>query len=251
MLDEIHERAARENPIVEVLATVRHELNSPLAVIQGYAVTLIAHAEQISQEEQREFLLAIHDASKHLESLIARILELSRLETGTIELEYATINVVSLLQECLAMHTARPSSHPLVLSTETEQTQQDALLVRADHRRLREVVDLLLENAQAYSPAGAIIELGAHRLTLDGQGQRMIELWVHDTGTGIPVWQHEAIFHRFHRLDTDLTREINGLGLGLTICKHLVELQSGTIRVESKLGEGSTFYVRLPECDIQ
>lgn len=247
MLDETQDISERDNAIVEVLATVSHELRSPLTAIQGYTLTLLHHAEHISQEEQREFLLTIHDASKHLESLIARILELSQLETGTIELEYATVNVVSLLREFIATHTAHPGSHSLVLSTETEHTQQDPLCVTADHRRLCEVLDLLLENAQAYSPPGESIELGVHRLTPNEQGQPMIELWIHDTGTGIPVQQHETIFRQFHRLDTDLTREINGLGLGLTICKHLVELHRGTIHVESKVGEGSTFYIHLPE----
>ena len=237
--------AERPNALVEVLATVSHELRSPLTAIQGYTFTLLRHIEDISREEQREFLLAIDDASKHLGSLIARILELSQLEAGTITLDCSHVNVVALLNEVITRHTAHPGFHPFILTKETEHSQADTLLVDADYHRLLEVIDLLIENAESYSTSGESIELGAHRIIL--HEQPVIELWVHDHGSGIPVEQFDNIFHQFHRLDSSLTREINGLGLGLTICKHIVEMHEGTIHVESETGKGSTFCVRLPE----
>ena len=106
----------------------------------------------------------------------------------------------------------------------------------------------LVVNAQSYSTPGERIELGVHRLMLNAQS--MIELWVHDEGPGIPAEQLDNIFHQFHRLDSSLTREINGLGLGLTICKRIIELHGGTIRAESDIEKGSTFYIQLPEQQV-
>lgn len=236
------------NTLVEMLATVSHELRSPLTAIQGYTFTLIHHAEDISQEEQHEFLLAIDDASKHLGTLISHIIELSQFEAGIVVLEPSIVNVVSLLHEVIAVHTAHSTSHPLTLSQETEHGESVGLFVNADYRRLLEAVNLLVVNAQSYSTPGERIELGVHRLMLNAQS--MIELWVHDEGPGIPAEQLDNIFHQFHRLDSSLTREINGLGLGLTICKRIIELHGGTIRAESDIEKGSTFYIQLPEQQV-
>ena len=233
------------NALVEVLATVSHELRSPLTAIQGYTYTLLRHAEDISREEQREFLLAIDGASKHLGSLIAQILELSQFEAGSVTLERSHVNVIALLNEVITSHKAHPGSHSFILAKETEHIQTDTLIVSADYHRLQEVVNLLIENAESYSTSGESIELGAQRLIL--HEQPVIELWVHDHGPGIPTEQLDNIFHQFHRLDRSLTREINGLGLGLAICKRIVELHGGTIRAESEIGKGSTFYIQLPE----
>lgn len=252
-LQDETQRIQELDAFTEALATASHELRSPLTTIQGYTTTLLRHLERISPEEQREFLLAIQGASSRLETLIYRLLEMCQLEKGVVSLERSTINVVSLLREIIAVHESHRlksgrDTHTLVLAPTMKQDDPDeSLHVVADPRRLREVLDLLIENAYAYSPQGKSIKLGAHRLAPHSQEQPMIELWVQDEGTGIPAHQLEAIFHQFHRLDTDLTRETNGLGLGLAICKRLIELHGGTIRVQSEIGKGSTFSIQLPE----
>ena len=145
-------------------------------------------------------------------------------------------------------------------------------IIEGDRQRLREVLDNLLENATIYSPEGGIVKIvlrpivvsdpvskarvltGDERVigrnvapvTTTGRKRQMIEIRIHDQGIGIPEEQLERIFEHFHRLDTRLTREVNGLGLGLAICKRIVELHEGVIWAESEPGQGSTFYVWLP-----
>ena len=149
----------------------------------------------------------------------------------------------------------------------------------ADPRRLREVLDNLLENAINYSPEGGVIDVLVYpvqALLPEGQAsnrerkaealpesdnasvegtdvqsarqklRQMVEICVCDLGLGIPLEHLDRIFDRFHRVDTRLTREVNGLGLGLTICKHIVELHDGLIWAESCPAGGSAFHVRLP-----
>jgi len=150
---------------------------------------------------------------------------------------------------------------------------QSVPLILADPRRLREVFDNLLENAITYSPEGGVVKVSirpvvqgqtslkgaptaASKLQSDGLStthipRKMLEMCVTDSGQGIPVEHLERIFDRFHRVDTRLTREVNGLGLGLAICKRIVELHNGVIWAENKPhGRGSAFYVRLPMSEI-
>jgi signal transduction histidine kinase len=141
-------------------------------------------------------------------------------------------------------------------------------VILADRMRLREVFDNLLENAVNYSPEGGTIEViirpvfafvsrerddshvrvgnGESSGLQTGSQQPMIEIVIRDGGVGIPAGQLRAIFDRFHRVDTRLTREVNGLGLGLAICKHIIELHNGMIWAESEFGNGSTFHIWLP-----
>ncbi|HEY6284043.1 MAG TPA: ATP-binding protein, partial [Ktedonobacteraceae bacterium] len=133
-------------------------------------------------------------------------------------------------------------------------------------RRMREVMDNLLENAVKFSPGGGVIKIILHPVTQtqtilaegvkDDQqtkqiARQMLEILVCDNGMGIPAEHLDRIFDRFHRIDTRLTREVNGLGLGLTICKNIVEMHDGRIWAESRQnGNGSVFHVRLPIDEI-
>ena len=144
-------------------------------------------------------------------------------------------------------------------------------ITQDDRNRLREVFDNLLENAIKYSPEGGTIEVVVRPLVASSQAGRsrmapgksdhdkkmgihssvprtrhMVEICVRDNGIGIPAAHLERIFDRFHRVDTRLTREVNGIGLGLAICKRIVELHEGMIWAESEIGTGSTFHLWLP-----
>jgi signal transduction histidine kinase len=260
----------------EVLATMSHELRSPLAAIKGYAATLLRHERRISRAERHEFLLAINEASDRLEVIINRLLEVAQLETGAIEIERVPLNLAFLVREAIFAAEERLVEHQhkqdlpsdktrhfmFTVRIEDEQGQQTAEepVILADRMRLREVLDNLLENAINYSPAGGIIEVVMRPLMPrlqreDGYPQasmqfalqrRMQEITVRDRGIGIPAEQLRTIFARFHRVDTRLTRETNGPGLGLAICKHIVELHNGSIWAESEPGLGSTFHIWLP-----
>ncbi len=279
-------KALREMELLkaELLATVSHELRSPLASIKGYAATLLRHERRISREERHEFLLAINEASDRLEVVIDRLLEISQLETGTITMKRSPVNLTHLVREAIIAieqrladpeHQNNPA-HPEAHFTFTLHMQDGhgtptchEPVIQADRLRLRAVLDNLLENAIDYSPDGGAIEVVIRPL-FESNGEQvassehderkrktnyawttftvqpMVEMCIHDNGIGIPPEHIKAIFDRFHRVDTRLIREVNGLGLGLAICKRIVELHDGMIWAESEIGKGSTFHVWLP-----
>lgn len=271
----------------ELLATVSHELRSPLASIKGYAATLLRHERRISHEERHDFLLAIQEASSRLETIIDRLLEVSQLETDAIHINRSPTDVIRLAREAIMAMEERISvdraanrfTFYLRLGDGSEAAVSDELLVMADQRRLREVLDHLLENAMKYSPNGGAIDVIVRylqfpltqdqasdaiaettvppvRCTLPGEQikvaesvqrlRQVLEICVCDHGIGIPPEHLDRIFERFHRVDTRLTREVNGLGLGLTICKCIIELHNGAIWAESCPAGGSVFHVWLP-----
>jgi signal transduction histidine kinase len=248
----------------ELLATVSHELRSPLASIQGYAATLLLHERRISREVRHEFLLAITQASDRLAGVIDRLLELSQLETGDITIELTTVNLAYLVREAITAveqrllapeHADRPWTLALRLEDGRGMPTGEEPVIWADRHRLREVLDNLLENAIHYSPEGGAIEITLRPIFTPSHTvmppapqavQHVVEICVHDHGIGIPPAHLGRVFDRFHRIDTRLTREVNGLGLGLAICKRIVELHGGTIWAESDIGQGSVFHVWLP-----
>ena len=257
----------------ELLGTVSHELRSPLASIKGYAATLLRHERRISREERHQFLLAINEASDRLEVIIQRLLEVSQLETGEVTINRSPVDMVYLAKEAITALEERiseqqPGRFIFKLSLEhADGTPATSVpLILADQRRLREAMDDLLENAVKFSPGGGVIKVMLHpvtqiKTTLAGSteddqqpmriSRQMLEILVCDNGMGIPVEHLERIFDRFHRVDTRLTREVNGLGLGLTICKRIVEMHDGIIWAENRQnGKGSIFHVRLPIDEI-
>jgi len=257
----------------ELLGTMNHELRSPLAAIKGYAATLMRHEKRLSREERHEFLSAINQASDRLETIIERLLEMSELETGELTMDRSPVDLVHLAGEAIAaleerVATQFPGRFTFKLSIEHANgtPAHHVPLVSADLRRFREVLDNLLENAMKYSPKGGTIKVvlrpATHvRASESNKNQQeggrqallsspnMVEVCVCDNGIGIPVEHLDRIFDRFHRVDTRLTREVDGLGLGLTICKRIVELHDGIIWAESFPGEGSKFHVLLPVAD--
>jgi signal transduction histidine kinase len=259
----------------ELLGTVSHELRGPLASIKGYAATLLRHERRLAREERHQFLLAINEASDRLEVIIERLLEVSQLETGQVALQRSPVDVAHLASEAIAameerVTAALPGRFVFHLQLENADGTPGLTvpLILADPRRLREVLDNLLENATKYSPDGGVVKMTIRpvfQVSPEAKGKdvartreersqgtayaprKMVEICVSDQGQGIPVEHLDRIFDRFHRVDTRLTRETNGLGLGLTVCKRIVELHDGVIWAEnSPHGRGSAFYVRLP-----
>jgi signal transduction histidine kinase len=278
-------KALREVELLkaELLATVSHELRSPLASIQGYAATLLRHERRISREKRHEFLLAINEASDRLAGVIDSLLEMSELETGTFEIERTPVNIARLVREAVTVAEQRletskearkgtPSlyRHPTLaihLEDRHGRPTYDELLIEADPNRLREVLDHLFKNAVTHSPEGGMIEVSIRPLLSPDDlkefpvssseierkltaaqrcYQQLVVMSVQDSGRGIPTRHLTQIFDPFYRADTRLTREVNGLGLGLAICRRIVELHDGMLWVESEVGKGSTFYVCLP-----
>ena len=250
----------------ELLGTVSHELRSPLAAIKGYADTLVRHERRLTRAERREFLRAISQASDRLGRLIDQMLEMSQLETGAVRLERIPLEAEQLARDAvraaerLAEERA-PGRFAFCLRGEmsTESPGADGSpfpRVAGDTVRLREVFDHLLDNAIRYSPGGGEITVEVRRAPDELVRSRLagseasngaaVELVVLDTGQGIPDEHLGRVFERFHRVDTRLTREVDGLGLGLAICKRIVELHGGAIWAESEPGAGSAFHLLLP-----
>lgn len=279
---------AMESLKAELLASISHELRSPLAVIKGYAATLLRYEERLSGEERHEFLVAINEASNRLEWAITRLLEMSQLSTGNVSLQRSDVDLGYLAREAIIvmqqrceehsmfplqhrgsphLNTHHPTFH-LALKDAQAHATEEALILYADRHLLRELFDNLLENAVLYSSGEGRIDITLCPLSLsDESNQQLLAgrvkeasqqllrrqqdaqgmyIQIHDDGIGISQAQLERIFERFHRVDTRLTREINGLGLGLAICKRIVELHDGVIWATSEPGQGSTFHVLLP-----
>ena len=259
----------------ELLGTVSHELRSPLTAIKGYAATLLRHERRLPREERREFLEAIGEASDRLEVIINRLLEMSQLETGSIVPHFAPVDVALVAREAVsfAEHRARGGESgryqfSLHLRDDLVGAPRTSLVIDADARLLRDALDNLLENAVKYSPEGGRIDvtIGTRSMTevpdnrlIQSPGavmtappdeaapRDMLEITVSDTGVGIPAEHLGRVFDRFHRVDTRLTREVDGLGLGLAMCARIAELHSGLIWAESTPGTGSAFHLVLPE----
>jgi signal transduction histidine kinase len=259
----------------ELLTTVSHELRGPLTSIKGYAATLLRYSQRLSQEEQIEFLMAISGASARLEHIINQLLEMSQLETDTLPITMVPVNLTYLVQEAITaaqldggseLMDCGLSSPPRMVTYAFSIQQEEALdennvVVQGDRSLLRNMLDALIENAAHYSPNEGQVTIGIHlhrdkqtladliphHLQRSAYPLPLVEIQVKDRGIGIPTEHLPYIFDRFYRVDTGLTREVNGLGLGLSICKRIVELHDGMIWGESSLGQGSTFHILLPE----
>jgi signal transduction histidine kinase len=269
----------REIMPAELLATIGHELRGPLTTIQGYAQTLVRYDSQLAPAERLEFLHAISHASAHIGQLVNRFLELAQFETHTAAFFPAPINMRALAQESLTaaqegqarrlLLLPTGSLYPQAVTSSPEEPSQDALTLEGDRRSLRTMLDILLENALAYSAPDSLIEVFLEPCTFVAEAalpalatahhplalilpapfhdqEPLLEIGVRDHGRGIAPEELSAIFQRFYRGDTSLTRETNGLGLGLALCQAIVAQHRGMLWVESALGEGSTFHVVLP-----
>lgn len=280
-----YERSVREMELLkaELLATVSHELRSPLASIKGYTGTLLRYERRISAEERHEFLLAIQQASDRLQFIVDRFLEMSRLETESVKLSPVLTDALDIVQEAISAVEERVSGHTpgaftfhIHVRNAAGQPANSVPLIDADPRLLREVLDHLLENAVSYSPNGGRVEVllqpvlaasspGTKLQQISetkpetskegiseiarvqaGRHAEMLEIRVHDRGMGIASEHLERVFDRFYRVDTALTRSVGGLGLGLAISKQIVELHHGIIWAEERPGGGAAFSIRLP-----
>ena len=251
-----------ERLLLELLATISHEFRTPLTVINGYTSTLLTRGQQLSQEELHEFLQVIQQAGKRLEALTDRLLEIAEVEAGAFQLDYSLIDIPALARQAIAraeQHVPEPLrdrfTFQLHCRDERGNQTQEVPPVKGDVRCVRKMLDHLLDNAICYSPAGGSIDVIARPAPQGGTASAsaqphttpaFLEICVCDYGLGIPEEHLERIFERFYRVDSRLTREVNGLGLGLTLCQHLVALHQGHIWAESYPDGGSAFHVWLP-----
>jgi two-component system phosphate regulon sensor histidine kinase PhoR len=239
------EQLEREHSELEKLERVRkdfvinvsHELRTPLASIQGYTETLMDGALEDHANNMR-FLGIIRQNAERLASLTADLLTLSRIEMRRSELDLASYRASELLTE--VVETVFPIARKKQLRLE-QQFSPEVDSVYCDAEAVHQILINLLDNAMKYTPDGGVITVGTRR-----PGPSSVEIFVKDTGVGIPAEDVPRLFERFYRVDKARSRELGGTGLGLSIVKHLVLAQGGEVHVKSGLNEGSTFSFTLP-----
>lgn len=223
----------------EFLATISHELRTPLFSVIGLAEALQTETYGPLNERQRRSLGMIAQSSDHLAGLVKEILDLSRLEAGAVQLN---LEMASIDQICRSALNAVQALRSKEAAPASYFIDHDDLTMRVDPRRLREVLVHLLNNAIKFTPEDRRIGL---EVTTDS-AQRVACLTVWDEGIGIDEDRQSQIFRPFAQLDSGLARRYEGMGLGLAIVRHLVELHGGQVTVASKPGAGSRFIVTLP-----
>jgi signal transduction histidine kinase len=221
----------------EFLANMSHELRTPLNAIIGFSEVLHERMFGELNEQQMGYVGDILESGQHLLSLINDILDLSKVEAGRMELELSDVSLPLALQTGLTMQGERAGKTGITLGLSVD---PDDLVVRADERKLRQVVFNLLSNAVKFTPPGGRIDVSA-RLT-DG----VVEVVVTDSGSGIAPEDQELIFEEFKQARGDPGTRQEGTGLGLPLSRRFVELHGGRLWVESEQGVGSTFRFTLP-----
>jgi two-component system sensor histidine kinase KdpD len=219
----------------QLLSTVSHELRTPLASIKGFATTLLRDDVDWDEESRREFLSIIDEESDRLTELISNLLDMSRIEAGTLRVEPEPTDLDPIFRETAAEFQLMTRAHQIRVHVPPALPP-----VMADPRRARQVLRNLVENAVKYSPEGGSITISA------GVVNGRVRTSVADQGIGIGPEQLEHIFDRFYQVDSASTRSVGGSGLGLSICKAIVEAHGERIWVESQPDMGSTFHFTLP-----
>jgi PAS domain S-box-containing protein len=217
----------------DFVSTVSHELRTPLTSIYGFAETLLRRDIGFTEEERETFLGYIASESERLTGIVDALLNVARLDSGSLQVDLVPTNIGEVLEEAVAEGSAPAltNGHRFVVDLD-----QDVPAVRADPDKLRQVVGQLVENAVKYSPAGAVVRVEA-RARPD-----TVEVTVADEGSGIPESELDRIFDKFYRGDETQP----GTGLGLFIAQGLVSAMGGTIWVRSEEGGGSRFTFALP-----
>jgi two-component system, OmpR family, phosphate regulon sensor histidine kinase PhoR len=225
----------------DFVANVSHELKTPLSIIKACVETLIDGAADDPQH-RGAFLERVAEQSDRLHALILDLLSLGRIESGTEAFEFQNVPLGPVVFDCLERHHARAGGKDQVLEALPPETEANGaeVVAWADEEAVSQILDNLVDNAVKYTPPGGRIRV---RWCAE---ETQVCLQVEDTGIGIPEYDLPRIFERFYRVDKARSRELGGTGLGLSIVKHLVQAMRGTVSAGSRLGEGTTFTVRLP-----
>jgi PAS domain S-box-containing protein len=232
---DVTEHKEAEDIKAQLLATVAHELRTPLASIKGFATTLLREDIEWDEESRREFLQIINEESDRLTILVDEILDTSRLVLGKYPLDLAKVQLQPLVDDIINQAKTRTEQYRFVLNIPTQLPN-----ARADPYRIKQVLHNLVDNALKYSPEGSKITIEIR--TTDHE----LLTSVSDTGRGIPTEEQTLIFELFYRGETSKSGKQMGLGLGLPICRSIIEAHGGRIWVDSMVGEGSTFFFTLP-----
>jgi signal transduction histidine kinase len=253
LMHDITREVEAERMKTEFIGTMSHELRTPMTAIKGFTQLLAMGGLGPVNDTQREFLNTIQNNAERMISMINDVLDITKIETGSIDMELRPIHLAESLSGVVSELQSLKESrqHTLEMSIPT-----GLPLVHADSSRLHQVLTNLLSNAFKYTPQGGEITIAAREVSLDdlpehvrrqlSKDQEYVLVEIQDTGVGISDNELDLIFERFYRTENKLKIEAGGTGLGLSLVKPLIEVLGGNIWVESTLDEGSTFTFVLP-----
>jgi signal transduction histidine kinase/HAMP domain-containing protein len=237
-LTRLNEELAKANRLKsDFLANMSHELRTPLNSIIGFSDMLLTEEVGPLTAMQQDFLETVARNGRHLLQLISELLDLSKIEAGKLQLTPESLDLRILLHEAAESVRAQTEERHHTLSVEVSDR---SLVVLADHVRVRQVLLNLLSNAIKFTPEGGQVRL------LGRAEEEGIRVEVIDTGIGIAPEDQSKLFKEFMQVDASASRHYEGTGLGLALCKRLVELHGGQIGCQSARGHGSTFWFTLP-----
>lgn len=255
----VSEERAEERQRADFISTASHEMRTPVAAIEGYLALALNDKVSTIDNRARNYLEKAHSSTQHLGQLFQDLLTSAKAEDGRLTSHPAVFEFGSFLEQLtsdlrfvaekkgLSVDFISGSNNTINASRVTEGGERvirPLFYVYADQDRMREVITNLFDNAVKYTPEGKIT------ISLTGNDQ-VVQCSVRDTGPGIPAEDLPHLFQKFYRVDNSATRTIGGTGLGLFICRKIVELYSGRIWVESELGKGSSFYINLPRLSTE
>jgi two-component system phosphate regulon sensor histidine kinase PhoR len=234
VLHDVTELRRLERVRTEFIANVSHELRTPLTAIHGAIETLLEGA-LADPGDARRFLQVVHRHTERLGRLLDDLTDLSNIELGRVAFKPVAVELADAVDSVVAIVAARRGGVAVV-----NEVPPDLPPVRADRDRLAQILLNLVDNAVKYTPAGGRVVVAA------APRGREVEVTVRDSGVGIPAGDLPRITERFYRVDKARSRALGGTGLGLAIVKHLVAAHGGDLRIESRLGEGTTVSFTLP-----
>ena len=228
---KLHELERQMQLQEDFVSTISHELRTPLGFIKGYSTSLLRQDTSWDEGTQREFLTIIDEEADRLALLIENVLESARLQSKTLTLRFQPLRLDSILRDVTARIRARYKDIDISMDI------KPAASIRGDGVRLAQVFENLFTNAMKYAPGSPIIVL------LKKVGQFILVSFT-DHGPGIPQESLPLIFERFYRVRSE--KSVTGTGLGLYICKQIIDAHRGKIWAESQPGQGTTFFIELP-----
>lgn len=254
---DISKEKAEERQQAEFISTASHEMRTPVASIEGYLGLALNPNTATIDAKARDFIAKAHESAQHLGRLFQDLLDITKAEDGRLATNPQVLDMGEYLQRVAEGLTPQAEAKnlrfiykPGLNSTEGDDKRSSfnilssrvlspVYYVKADPDHLREVASNLMENAIKYTPKGEVV------IDITGDHNKVV-LSVKDTGIGIPREDVSHLFQKFYRVDNSDTREIGGTGLGLYLCRRLIETMGGRIWVESEYQKGSTFFVELP-----
>ena len=249
---DVTQERQEEKQRSDFISTASHEMRTPVAAIEGYLALAMNEKVSTIDARARGYLEKAHDSTQHLGQLFQDLLNSAKAEDGRLTSHPIVVEMGEFLERLtndlrfvaekkgLNMEFVVGSNQTIdATATSSLNVVKPLYYVKADPDRLREVVTNIFDNAVKYTDAGKVT------IGLTGD-QNVVQFYVRDTGQGIPAEDVPHLFQKFYRVDNSATRTIGGTGLGLFICKKIIELYQGRIWVESQVGKGSSFFINLP-----